>query len=411
MGILKRSITITLVLVAMATPVLGAGARTSVPGLKEGAGLRRIDAQAFELQQAPGSRDRVRAIAALSRRLPVVGIDEVMRHTNRQARRDRRRRVRHQHVGFRWNKGDERVRYWFPQGITSSADAVASGSVAGRKILLVSWYFKPDVAKSKVDKGVRISFCDITDPRNVRYRHVLLVDPYMKSGQPDFRPVSMHAGGIVWYGRWLYVADTRKGFRIFDMAKIMQVTTGDKSKSGRDRRGRYQGFNYRYILPQVASYQLTGASARSKFSFVSLDRSSYPHSLVTGEYHTKSIQGKVLRWPLNPRTGQLDTRAGRVSAMDAFVSSHHRMQGVLSWQGQFFIVASSQRWRWYSPVSWFQRLGALYRTADGRRSREYSWAYGPEDLTLDPHTSDMWHLTEWPRQRWVFAVKIDRYGG
>ena len=53
--------------------------------------------------------------------------------------------------GFRWNPGDNAVDYWWPQGITGSADATPGGVVDGHRELLVSWY-------SKNGKGTRVSF-------------------------------------------------------------------------------------------------------------------------------------------------------------------------------------------------------------------------------------------------------------
>ncbi|MGW0958255.1 hypothetical protein ACWD4K_04235 [Streptomyces gelaticus] len=33
----------------------------------------------------------------------------------------------------------------------------------------------------------------------------------------------IHAGGMVWYGNYLYVADTANGMRVFDLRKIMDL--------------------------------------------------------------------------------------------------------------------------------------------------------------------------------------------
>jgi hypothetical protein len=102
---------------------------------------------------------------------------------------------------------------WYPQGITTSADAGADGQYEGKTVILTSWYY----SGSGDNKGVRVSFVDYANPSAPRYRHVLLVEPYTDAtGSPNFRAVPMPAGGIVWYGHYLYVADTRGGFRVFD---------------------------------------------------------------------------------------------------------------------------------------------------------------------------------------------------
>ena len=70
--------------------------------------------------------------------------------------------------------------------------------------------------------GVRISIVDMeTDPP--QYRHVLLIEPHraangaLSQGQAEYdgvNPDALHAGGLVWYGPYLYVADTHEGMRV-----------------------------------------------------------------------------------------------------------------------------------------------------------------------------------------------------
>jgi hypothetical protein len=97
---------------------------------------------------------------------------------------------------------------WYPQGITTSADASADGQDEGKTVIRTSWYY----SGSGDNKGVRVSFVDYANPSAPRYRHVLLVEPYTDAtGNPNFRAVPMPAGGIVWYGHYLYVADTWGG--------------------------------------------------------------------------------------------------------------------------------------------------------------------------------------------------------
>ena len=89
--------------------------------------------------------------------------------------------------------------------VTTSADASADGQYEGKTVILTSWYYRGP----GVNKGVRVSFVDYANPSAPRYRHVLLVEPYTDApGNPNFRTVPVHAGGIVWYGHYLYVADT-----------------------------------------------------------------------------------------------------------------------------------------------------------------------------------------------------------
>ena len=74
---------------------------------------------------------------------------------------------------------------------------------------------------------MRISLADITDLDNVRYRHMLLVEPLLRDGAVDIGPVQVHAGGIVWFGDYLYVVDTFHGIRVFDLTRIIRVSHAD----------------------------------------------------------------------------------------------------------------------------------------------------------------------------------------
>jgi 5-methylphenazine-1-carboxylate 1-monooxygenase len=120
-------------------------------------------------------------------------------------------------AAFCWESGDNSTTDWYPQGITTSADANTDGQYEGKTVILASWYY----SGSGDNKGVRTSFADYGNPSALRYRHVLLVEPYKDAtGNANFRAVPVHAGGIVWYGHYLYVADTRGGFRVFDTRHI-----------------------------------------------------------------------------------------------------------------------------------------------------------------------------------------------
>ncbi len=302
------------------------------------------------------------------------------------------------HVGFVWNRGDRGVDYWFPQGITGTADAYDSGQLGGRKIVLVSWYYKEGV--SSIDKGVRVSFAEVTDISDVDYRHSLLVDPYWRDGYPDFKAVPIHAGGIVWYDPYLYVADTHGGLRVFDMNHIFKVAT-DSDRIGRSSTGQYHAYRYKYVIPQIGTYR--ACTNNMKFSFVSLDRSSSPHSLISGEYEKKSIQGKLLRWPLDEMTSRLEeSPSGDIRPTEAYVSSRRRMQGALAWEDEYWLSCSSQRE--LIPGLPF-RVGSLYRTGVGTPSEECVWIDGPEDLHYAPQSGNLWSLTEHIGKRLVFALK------
>lgn len=137
---------------------------------------------------------------------------------------------------WKWNAGDFKTKSWLPQGITSSADAFGSGKWNGREAWIVSWY--------EDGKNVRLSF---VDRETHEYRHVLLVYP---TADDDFKSITIHAGGIMWYGNILYVVDTANGIRAFDLENIWEVETADGVGKMKDGKG-FSADGYRYVLPQT----------------------------------------------------------------------------------------------------------------------------------------------------------------
>ncbi len=201
------------------------------------------------------------------------------------------------------------MEYWIPQGLTSSADAVAQGTLGGHEVLLVASYYKKESDPgSTVEKGVRIAVVDVSVSPPM-YRFALLVDPV--AGQiPDLAPIAIHAGGIVWFEDYLYVADTSRGFRVFDLKHIFQVGTAADTLGYDAATQTYQAHQYKYVIPQVDLYKHASACGPI-FSFVALDRSTTPPSLVSGEYCNGTtacggaLDGRLFRWPLDPATGRL----------------------------------------------------------------------------------------------------------
>src|ERR1700754_2730229 len=202
---------------------------------------------------------------------------------------------------FCFEPGDVDTQEWVPQGVTTVADAQDDELWGAKQAILVSWYDK----QTAPVKGVRVSFLD-THTGN--YQHVLLVYPYTNSqGNPSYEQVttpqsgdgnSVHAGGLVWYGNYLYLVDTTRGVRVFDMRDIFDVKSaanGDVTDGGKVGRqdGTYYSYGYRYVMPQVFGWSNPGGTATfppdnkcnaagpEKFSYVSLDRSAEPDALLT----------------------------------------------------------------------------------------------------------------------------------
>ena len=301
----------------------------------------------------------------------------------------------HDYWGLRWNDGDMATEAWYPQGITGNEDANESG---GRRQLIVSWYdHEPDA----IVKGARISFIDLEDPEDIRYRHILLVVPTGARTTPKFYPVlaetgaPLHAGGIVWIGNLLYVADTTQGFRVFDLSKIIEVTDTDDTDRIGVRDGRMDAHGYRYIAPQIARYTLDLNSCKVRFSFVSLDRSTSPPRLLSGEYRKDDTGGRLIEWPIDEQTGWLSSDAdGLVRATRSLVGGQTKMQGALALGEAIYISSSSQ----------YNSFGRIYRTRVGQKSNITAWVRGAEDLYYERSTNRIWTAAEYPGARDVVSI-------
>jgi hypothetical protein len=370
----------------------------------EGAGLVAIERCAFPLVDRDEWAARAAALDALDADLDSTDVAGVLADLNRSAPRLPAVDVPGDPPGvtraFGWQAGDQDVAYWIPQGITGSGDAgdgagVSAGRVAGRDVVIVSWYYdRAEDAGSTAEKGVRLAIADVTDPDDVRYRLVLLVDPELVDGQPTFTSVPIHAGGIAWVGRYLYVADTFTGLRVFDLGRILRVATGVDAIGYDAATGAYHAHNYAYAVPQVDTLADDGACA-PRFSFVALDRATSPPSLVSGEYSATTVTGRLFRWPLDGATGRPRLVAGgRLVPGGAWLSGHSHVQGALA-LGDTFWLSSSK------PAA---GAGDLYRARAGAASATLPWIDAPEDLYHDPVDDVVWSLSEGQGARYVFAA-------
>lgn len=350
------------------------------------------------------SADRADEVEALAARLGGrVGLSGVLEDLNRTARAVR---VPAPAAvwGFRWDHDDMSSLRWWPQGITTSADSVTgtggSDTVGGRSVLMTSAY------SHELDgfgKGARVTLVDLTDPSTIRYRHVLLVEPFLHDdGSVDVRPVSVHAGGIVWHGDYLHVAGTTRGFSSFRLDDIVRLPTGDASRL-RVRDDRVDGFGYRYFLPVRFTYDAHSGHGLEpmRYSFASLDRSTTPHELVAGEYGRSDMTSRLVRYEIDPASSLLSAAAdGRSLPLALEAGGVPGMQGATVVDGTWFVTTSQGRYRLGSV--WVGRPGGL---------REHRWQLpvGPEDITYWPSRDQLWSLSEYPGARYVYAMPRERF--
>ncbi|MFI7272959.1 hypothetical protein [Streptomyces sp. NPDC049879] len=309
---------------------------------------------------------------------------------------------------------------WIPQAVTGVSDAQEDEAWgAATRTVLTGWYDNSNPGRENGctsgendacnEKGVRVTFID---PAARAYRHVLLVWPYYNSyDNISFDAVhasespmqnGIHAGGMVWYGNYLYVADTFNGIRVFDMRYIMDLnpdqdaSVDDRTPDGlrsnvRDNRqvGRqnsvWYSYGYRYVMPQVATWQLSSTQYNSgsssacadtgapRISYLSLDRTG-TDQLVAGEYcaPTSGLPslGRTGSWPV----AELERRSGPVAANTSYFLPVHQVQGVARQDGTWYF---NQSHRYSNGSVWRARItgGRLTRTGGELRT-----AVGPEDL-------------------------------
>jgi hypothetical protein len=309
-----------------------------------------------------------------------VGIAGVLEHLNRKAVRARVPGTAVDH-GFRWNDGDEATERWWPQGITTSADASDTEDIDGRRLLVTSWYSKTVRGENR---GSRVSVVDID---TLEYRHVLLVVPERNdAGEIELRPLLVHAGGLVWCGPYLHVAGTKRGLFSCLVDDIIRVhTPGDV-------------FGYRFVLPVRFAYDAAASEGVEpmRYSFLSLDRGTHPPQLVAGEYGRAEMTRRLVRYPLDPDTLHLATHedgTARPVSFDERGLGH--MQGAAVVGDTYYVTASRGRYR----------LGTVYVGAPGSfRTFQRALPVGPEDISYWPSTDLLWSLTEYPGRRWVFAM-------
>jgi hypothetical protein len=281
---------------------------------------------------------------------------------------------------FCWDAVDSVTKKWTPQGITGSYDAALSGVFEGQTFTAVSWYG---------DQGVRVSFVNAA---RTAYRSVLLVDP---TSATDFAPIHAHAAGISLAGRYLYVTDMRVGLRVFDLDRLMTVSTG------RDAVGHvgaaWYAYGYRYVLPQVALYTNSGAAL--EYSSLALDRSTVPDSLVVSEYD-RARGALVVSYPVDHDSRRLaassgtaygpGTAKGTVTARAAVRLPVTNVQGAATYGGVYYLGTSSGT----------GHAGSWAGTAGGS-PRRTTWAVGGEDLYTQGTT--LWSLTEHAYCNWSGA--------
>jgi hypothetical protein len=305
--------------------------------------------------------------------------------------------------GFTFDSGDNNDCTNWPQGITSTRDAVGTtngGNYDGHQLILVSWYTMNACPGTQTRSRITLVDWDADYPN--KYRKVLLVEPTGTATAPSFTDIPIHAGGVSWYGDYLYVADTSRGMRVFDMRKILKTSTGGTpDQIGRQSDGTYYAHNYAYVLPQIGTVTASTTSGTALvWSSISLDRVS--GSIVMVEYTCSSgcigYPNRAPRAVRFPFASGATTFAASTTASQALQLPWYKLNGVASHNG-----------RW-----WFNSSGdkKLYYWTPSTGSQTFAWVGGGESISYweDATNPDLlWSLQETLGHRNVFAVEQASY--
>ena len=303
-----------------------------------------------------------------------VGLSGLLDDLSRRGRRGFAPGLRVKHA-LTWDREDRRTTQWWPQGISTSADASDDELVLGRRLAAVSWYAKP--VGGEPSHGSRISFVDL-DRRH--YQHVLLTTP-------GGGPLRIHAGGLVWWGPYLHVAATANGFWTCHTDDIVRVA--DPSTT----------YGYRYAWPMRLQHRARsdGGTPPLRYSCMSVDRSTTPPQLVVAEYGRGRNTTRLARFALDR-----DTRLPLTDADGIARPLWTDARGLRGTQG---VAAVGERI--YLTVSHGQGgFGSLYAGAPGAfHHHRFATPMGPEDLSVWPSRRELWTVTEHPHRRWLVALR------
>lgn len=355
----------------------------AIAGLAEHDGPRAITPSSFAVVDTDEWTTNAARIASWG--LPTVGIAALP--LNRTGTKIASLGIPGFNLGFAWEPGDAKVQYWTPQGLTG-------GTVGTKKLLVASWHYDEchNTTDDNVrvdgatDKGARVSFVDVTNAAGpFPYRHALLVEPTATG----FQHVPVHAGGISWVGRYLYVVDTSRGFRVFDLDQIKQVSDAAVCAN---RIGAYQSSycaaGYAYVLPQVGAYVLPKGfptSCRPVFSVLGKDTSGTVDALLSAEYRNDSIYGRLFRWPL-AASGKLAADGnGVVHPNAAFYMGNRNVQGVAGESSKYWL--SSTRYCGSVFAGKASEKSVVRKVGDG------TWGPLSEGVHLST-AGNLWTITE-----------------
>lgn len=144
-----------------------------------------------------------------------------------------------------------------------------------------------------------------------------------------------------------------------------------------------EGDGVRDALPQIGAYFYPGglpSACKPKFSFLSVDLTSQPPSLLSGEYDNDTsvgIYSRLVRFPLDEASGRpLLGPTKAVRASEAWYAGNRNLQGAVSIEGKFLLNAT----RYYGALF----TGAVDQASTVHRASNGDWGWMPEGIHYDP---------------------------
>ena len=290
-----------------------------------------------------------------------------------------------------WDSGDAADPTWTPRSVTTSGDADEDGWWGSNRVILSGW-------TASTSGLARVAFVNAADSAHLTYTWALLAVP--TDGGRDYRGLVSKISGMVWYEDKLLVtttSGTRDALYVYDINRIQRanVTAGTV---GRVRDG-WSAAGYRYVLPAVGSYRLSGDKSAVRPVGISLDRSTVPDSLVaSGAKH-------LWRYPFSrdpARPGLLATdSAGRAVPEEAYATKVGGTGGVLSNASSWYLGGTAGSESKHGSM-WRQNTSDAKATECGADETHQCWSAQTDSLSYWQETGEVWSVSG----RMLFALPL-----
>lgn len=173
----------------------------------------------------------------------------------------------------------------------------------------------------------------------------------------------------------------------------------------------YFPFDKRVKTDSIQSWYkwIPGDSSPFRFSWISLDRSDSPDTLMVGEFvrdgetfkdaNKTPVPIRYVKYNLDASTRRLHTDKGIATASWAHCIDIPNVQGGVSYDGKFYISRSTGR----AP-----KEGDLFIWEQGKTAIEHKGWFmaGNEDLSFNPVRKEYYTVTEYDGDRYILAYKV-----